>query len=42
MEDLNGEKTFGIYYEEETQKTNQTEFRVEKVIKRKRNRLYVK
>ena len=35
---LNGEEI----YEKEQQKTNQKEFRIEKVIKRKGNKLYVK
>ena len=30
------------FYEKELQKTNQQEFRIEKVIKRKGNKLYVK
>ena len=30
------------FYEKELQKTNQKEFRIEKVIKRKDNKLYVK
>ena len=42
IDDLNGEEIVGSFYEKELQKTNQTEFRIEKVIKRKRNRLYVK
>ena len=33
--DLKGEKNFGTFYKKELQKTNQKEFRVEKVIKRK-------
>ena len=40
--DLKGEKTVGTFYEKELQKTNQKEFRVEKVIKRKGDKLYVK
>ena len=32
----------GSFYEKELQKTNQKEFRIEKVIKRKENKLYVK
>ena len=32
----------GSFFEKELQKTNQKEFRIEKVIKRKGNRLYVK
>ena len=42
MSALNGEEVVGTFYEEEFQKTNQKEFRVEKVIKRKVNKLYVK
>ena len=41
VRDLNGE-VVGTFYEKELQKTNQKEFRVEKVIKRKGNKLYVK
>ena len=36
ISDLNGN-----FYEKELQKTNQEKFRIEKVIKRKRNQLYV-
>ena len=32
----------GTFYEKELQKTNQKEFRIEKVIKRKCDKLYVK
>ena len=39
---LNGEEIVGNFYEKELQKTNQKEFRIEKVIKRKGNKLYVK
>ena len=39
---LNGEKITGIFYEKELQKTNQQEFRIEKVLKRKDDKLYVK
>ena len=39
---LNGEEIVETFSEKELQKTNQTEFRVEKVIKRKRDILYVK
>ena len=35
INDLNGEKIIGSFYEEELQKTSQEEFRIEKVIKRK-------
>ena len=40
--DLNGEEIIGTFYEKELQKTNQKEFRIEKVIKRKGDKLYVK
>ena len=36
------EKIIGTFYEKELQKTNQEEFRIEKVIKRKGSKLYVK
>ena len=39
---LNGGEIIGSFYEKELQKTNQKEFRIEKVIKRKVNKLYVK
>ena len=42
INDLNGEESIGIFYEKELQKTNKKEFRVEKVIKRKGDKLYVK
>ena len=42
ISDLKGEDMFGTFYEKELQKTNQKEFGVEKVIKRKDDRLYVK
>ena len=42
ISDLNGEEIVGSFYEKELQKTNQTQFRIEKVIKRKGNKLYVK
>ena len=42
LNDLNGDKIIGTFYEEELQKTNQKEFRIEKVIKKKGNKLYVK
>ena len=41
-EDLNAEEIDETFYEKELQKTNQTEFRIEKVIKRKVDKLYVK
>ena len=41
-DDLNGEEIIGTFYEKELQKTNQEEFRIEKAIKRKGNKIYVK
>ena len=41
INDLNGEEIVGTFYEKELQKTNQKEFRIEKVIK-KGDKLYVK
>ena len=38
---LRGEEIFGTFYEKELQKKNQQEFRIEKAIKKKRNKLYV-
>ena len=35
INDLNGDEIIGTFYEKELQKTNQQEFRIEKVIKRK-------
>ena len=40
--DLKDKEIGGTFYEKELQKTNQKEFRVEKVIKRKDDKLYVK
>ena len=42
INDLNGEKTIGSFYEKELQKIDQEEFRIEKVIKRKSDKIYVK
>ena len=42
INDLNGEEINGTFYEKELQKTNQEEFRIEKVIKRKVDEIYVK
>ena len=41
INDLNGEKILGTFYEKELQKTNQKEFRMEKVIKRRGNKLCI-
>ena len=35
INDLNGEESIGKIYEKELQKTNQEEFRIEKVIEKK-------
>ena len=40
--DLNGEENVGPFYEKDLRKTNQKEFRVEKVIKKKGEKRYVK
>ena len=42
ISDSNGEEIVRSFYEKELQKTNQKKFRIEKVIRRKGNKLYVK
>ena len=42
MNDLKDEETVGTFYEKELEKANQKEFRIEKVIKRKGDKPYVK
>ena len=42
INDLNGEEIIGTFYEKELQKTNQQQFRIEKVIKRRGDKIYVK
>ena len=42
INDLNGEEIIGTFYQKEIQKTNQQEFRMEKVIKKKRDKLFFK
>ena len=42
VQDLNGEEITGTFYEEELQKIEQQEFRIEKVIRKKGDKLYVK
>ena len=42
VNDLNGEEITGTFYEKELQETNQKEFRTEKVVKRKGDKLFVK
>ena len=41
INDLNCKKIVGTFYEKELQKTNQKEFRIETVVKRKSDKLYV-
>ena len=42
INDLNNEEIIGTFYENELQKTDQKEFRIEKVLKKKDDKLYVK
>ena len=42
INDLNGEEITGSFYEKELQKTSQEKFRIEKVLKRKGDKFYVK
>ena len=42
ISDFNGEEIIGTFYENELQGTRQNEFRTEKIIKRKGDKLYVK
>ena len=42
ISDLNGEEIIGSLYEKELQKANQKKIRIEKVIKREGNKLYVR
>ena len=42
INNLNKEQILGTFYENELQRTNQEEFRIEKVIKKKGDKLYVK
>ena len=42
INDLNDEEIIETFYEKELRKTNQHEFRIEKVIKEKSDKLYVK
>ena len=39
---MNGEEIIGSFYEKELQRTSQKEFRIEKVLKRKGDKLHVK
>ena len=42
ISDLNGEPITGSFYEKELQKATQERFRIEKVLKRKGDKLYLK
>lgn len=42
VEDLKDEEVVGTFYEEELQNTNQTKFIIEKVLRRKDLRMYIK
>ena len=42
INDLNGEEIVGTFYEKELQETKKKEFRIEKIINRKSDKLYVK
>ena len=42
INDFNGEDIVGTFYENELQKTNQKVFRIEKLMKKKGDKLYVK
>ena len=42
INDRNGEEITGTFYEKELQKIDQQEFRIEKIIKKKGDKLYVK
>ena len=42
LNDLNGKEIVGTFYENELQKTNQKEFSIKKVLKKKGDKLYVK
>ena len=42
INNLNDEEITGSFYEKELQKTSQKEFRIEKLLKRKGDKLYVK
>ena len=42
INDLNGDKIIGTFYENELQTTDQKEFRIGKVLRKKGDKLYVK
>ena len=42
INDPNGGEIIGTFYEKELQKTNQKEFRIETLVEKKGNKVYVK
>ena len=42
INDVNGGEIIGTFYEKELQNTSQKEFRIEKVLRKKGDKLYVK
>ena len=42
INDCNGEEVVGMFYKKELQKTNQKEFRIKNIIKKKEGKLFVK
>ena len=42
IDDLNGEETVGMFYENKLEKTNKKEFRIKTATKRQGDKLYVK
>ena len=42
INNLNGKEIIGTFYVKELQKTNQQKFKIEKISKKKGNKLYVK
>ena len=42
INDFDGEEIIGTFYEKELQKTNKKEFRIEKLLKKKGDKLYLK
>ena len=42
ISDLNSHKIIGAFYEKELQKANHEEFRIESVVKKKGDKLYIK
>ena len=42
INDLNGKEIIGTFYEKELRNTNQQKFKIEKIIRKKGDKLYVK